>query len=176
MTGLSAGSTQTIFREGFLDLRNLPAPEMVPPDPDPQTKISILPAVSSHISGPEIGNHGAEDELGFYQAHPHHINRIKEKTKKKKRISARARGAHLTRAHEMRLDVGRIGELVQSVHIGDTGSQLVYLLGDPLHAQVRVWNAAKIPASIQQDGNLLAEPYGLWRPRKNNVSRRRKYR
>ncbi|CAA7402896.1 unnamed protein product [Spirodela intermedia] len=39
-----SGSTQTIFIEGFLDLRNLPAPEMVPPDPDPQTKISTLPA------------------------------------------------------------------------------------------------------------------------------------
>ena len=54
-TGLSEGSTQMIFTEEFLDLRNLPAPDMVAPEPDPHTKISTLPAVSSQISGPEMG-------------------------------------------------------------------------------------------------------------------------
>jgi hypothetical protein len=47
------GSTTTILILGFLVLRYLPTPLTVPPDPDPATKISTLPAVSFHISGPD---------------------------------------------------------------------------------------------------------------------------
>ena len=54
MTALSAGSTQMIFTSGFFILRYFPAPESVPPDPVPHTRMSTLPAVSFHISGPEI--------------------------------------------------------------------------------------------------------------------------
>ena len=54
MTALSAGSTQMTFRAGFFILRYFPAPHTVPPVPLPHTKMSTLPAVSFHISGPEI--------------------------------------------------------------------------------------------------------------------------
>ncbi|KAM0944728.1 hypothetical protein DsansV1_C11g0111921 [Dioscorea sansibarensis] len=53
ITGLSAGSTQMIFRSGFLILRYRPAPVRVPPEPEPHTNMSTFPAVSFHISGPE---------------------------------------------------------------------------------------------------------------------------
>lgn len=54
MTGLSAGSTQMTLIEGFFILKYLPAPVTLPPEPDPQTKISTFPPVSFHISGPGI--------------------------------------------------------------------------------------------------------------------------
>jgi hypothetical protein len=57
ITGLSVGSTTTILILGFLVLRYLPTPLTVPPDPDPATKMSILPAVSFHISGPDSLHH-----------------------------------------------------------------------------------------------------------------------
>ena len=53
-TAEAAGSTATIFTSGFLDLRNSPTPVRVPPVPTPATKISTLPSVSSHISGPVV--------------------------------------------------------------------------------------------------------------------------
>lgn len=39
---------------GFLDLRYCPTPVTVPPLPIPITKMSTLPLVSSHISGPVV--------------------------------------------------------------------------------------------------------------------------
>lgn len=51
-TGLSAGSTQMILIPGFCVFRYLPTPVTVPPEPEPATNMSTLPAVSFQISGP----------------------------------------------------------------------------------------------------------------------------
>jgi len=51
-TGLSAGSTQMILILGFCIFRYFPTPDTVPPDPEPATNMSTLPAVSFQISGP----------------------------------------------------------------------------------------------------------------------------
>jgi hypothetical protein len=54
ITALSEGSTHTIFMDGFFSFRYLPTPVNVPPVPTAATKVSTLPAVSFHISGPEV--------------------------------------------------------------------------------------------------------------------------
>jgi hypothetical protein len=54
MTALSAGSTHTIFTDGFFIFRYLPTPVNVPPEPTDATKTSTLPAVSFHILGPDV--------------------------------------------------------------------------------------------------------------------------
>lgn len=52
--GEEAGSTAMIFTLGFCSFRYLPIPEIIPPVPTPATKMSILPSVSAHISGPVV--------------------------------------------------------------------------------------------------------------------------
>jgi hypothetical protein len=50
MTGESFGSTATTFTPGFRFLSTSPTPVHVPPVPTAETKMSILPSVSSQIS------------------------------------------------------------------------------------------------------------------------------
>lgn len=42
------------FMLGFFSFRNFPEPVMVPPVPIPETRISTLPSVPFHISGPVV--------------------------------------------------------------------------------------------------------------------------
>jgi hypothetical protein len=60
ITALSEGSTHTIWIDGFFIFRYLPTPVRVPPEPTEETKTSTLPAVSLHISGPDVSEDGCQ--------------------------------------------------------------------------------------------------------------------
>ena len=53
-TGLLTGSSATNWHSGFSGLMYCAEPVIVPPVPTPPTKISMVPSVSAHISGPVV--------------------------------------------------------------------------------------------------------------------------